>query len=136
DLFQRVRRDEQPDGLLLRGQQLRAVELCARNRGVARSRERRGGPFGTATPRAAAEIKAEIEDGSLADQRVLPSLLARPLSLLEHREHALARGSGGAECAAFDQRLDRLLVDRTPVDARAEIPQVAEWTDGCRAGGI
>ena len=38
----------------------------------------------------------------------------------------LRRGAGGAEGAALDQGLDRLLVDRAAVDPLAEVPQRAE----------
>src|SRR5271168_2824821 len=70
-----------------------------------------------------ARIVVEVEDRALADERILLDLLARPLGLLEHLEHALAARSGRAERAALDQRLDRLLVDRSAVHALAEIPQ-------------
>ena len=53
---------------------------------------------------------AEIEDRALADLGVELGLLAGRLRLLEHAEHALARGPGGAEGAAFDERLDRMKV--------------------------
>ena len=73
----------------------------------------------------ATRIGFEVEDRALTDLRVLLGLLARGLRLLEHREHALAAGPGGAERAALDQRLDRLLVDRAAVHALAEVPQRA-----------
>ena len=120
DLLERVRGDEQADRLLLGGQQLGAIELLGGDRRMAGARRT------PARPAPSAGVGAEVEDRALADERVLLGLLARPLGLLEHREHALARVAGRAEGAALDQRLDRLLVDRAVVDAGAEVPQVAE----------
>ena len=80
---------------------------------------------GGARVAAAAEV-AEVEDAPLADLGVELRLLARGLRLLEHAEHALARGAGGAEGAALDERLDRALVDRARVDAGAEVPDRPE----------
>src|SRR5664280_1491058 len=68
----------------------------------------------------------QVEDRALPDERVLLDLLPGGLRLLEHREHALAAGARGAQRAALDQRLDRLLVDRAVVDALAEVPQGRE----------
>ena len=134
DLLERVGGDEQPDRLLLGRQQLGAVELDRRDRRVARGRERRSRRSAATSPPVGRGGSAgiEVEDRALADQRVLLGLLARALGLLEHRQHALAGGAGRAERAALDQRLDRLLVDRAAVDARAEVEQVEERT---RAGG-
>ena len=86
-----------------------------------RGHEGRGGA-GVCTP---AEV-AEVEDAALADLGVELRLLARGLRLLEDAEHALARGAGGAEGAALDERLDRPLVDRARVDAGAEVPDRPE----------
>src|SRR3954464_676192 len=69
---------------------------------------------------------AQVEDRALADQRVLLRLLACALGRLQHRQQALARGAGRVERPALDQSLDRALVDRTRVDALAEVPQRAE----------
>ena len=114
-LLERVRRDEQADRLLLDGQQLGLVELLARDRRVRRGREGR---------RAAARVAAhrQVEDRALPDLRVELGLLAGGLGLLEHAEHALARVARAAERAALDERLDRALVHRARVDARAEVP--------------
>src|SRR5579862_210101 len=71
-------------------------------------------------------VEAKVEDRPLTDQRVLLRLLPRALGLLEDREHALARGFGGTEGAALDQRFDRLLVDRPAVHAGTEVPQIAK----------
>ena len=46
----------------------------------------------------------------------------------------LRRGAGRAERAALDQRLDRLLVDRPAVDARAEVEQAQERSCPARPG--
>ncbi len=69
-----------------------------------------------------ARLGCEVEDRALADLGVLLSLLASPLGLLQHGQHALARGAGRAQRAALEERLDRLLVDRAAVDALAEVP--------------
>src|SRR5579862_2082246 len=68
----------------------------------------------------------QVEDRPLPDHRVLLRLLPGRLRLLEHREHPLARGAGGAKRAAFDQRLDRLLVDGPVVNALAEVEKARE----------
>ena len=115
DALERVIGDEQADRLLLAGQQLRALELVDRDRRVRRRGERRGAAVG----------RAEVEDRALADLGVELGLGARALRGLQHLEHPAARGAGGAEGAAHDQRLDRLLVDRAAVDALAEVPQAA-----------
>src|SRR3954466_1556320 len=117
-LLERMRGDEEPDGLLLDGQQLGLLELLGWDRRVLRGHQGRGGV-------ARAEI-AEVEDAPLADLGVELRLLARGLRLLEHAEHALARSPGGAEGAALDQRLDRALVDPARVDAGGEVPDRAE----------
>src|SRR3954466_6836292 len=122
-LLERVRGDEEPDGLLLDGQQLRLLELLGRNRRIRIPPARHEGRGGAGA--AIAEV-AEVEDAPLADLGVQLRLLARGLRLLEHAEHALARGPGGAEGAALDQRLDRALVDRPGVDAGAEVPDRPE----------
>ena len=67
-----------------------------------------------------------VEDRALADLGVLLGLLAGALGLLEDGEHALAGRAGGAERAALDQGLDRLLVHRPVVDALTEVPQRRE----------
>src|SRR5436309_38629 len=103
-----MRRNEQAEGFLLRSQQLGPLELDARDRGVAW----RGRPHGAT---------AQVEDRALAGQRVLLGLLACALGLLEHLKHPLAGRTGRAERPALDQCLDRFLVDRTTVDARAEV---------------
>src|SRR3954463_8736464 len=119
-LLERMRGDEEPDGLLLDGQQLGLLELLGWDRRVLRGHQGRGGAGA-----AIAEV-AEVEDAPLADLGVELRLLARGLRLLEHAEHALARSPGGAEGAALDERLDRALVDRARVDAGAEVPDRAE----------
>ena len=125
--LERVRGDEQADRLLLDRQQLRLVELLARDRGIHGSRQR-ARPIlrraGRALP--LARRRREVEDRRLADERVLLCLLPRRLRLLEHFEHAPAAGPGRSEGSALDQRLDRLAVHRPAVDALAEVPQRAE----------
>src|SRR3954452_11959812 len=126
-LLERVRGDEEPDGLLLDGQQLRLLELLGRNRliRIPPARHEGRGGAGAGAGAAIAEV-AEVEDAPLADLGVELRLLARGLRLLEHVEHALARGPGGAEGAALDEGLDRALVDRAWVDAGAEVPDRRE----------
>src|SRR6185437_6914582 len=123
--LERVRRDEQPDRLLLDRQQLGLVELLARDRRMHRPREARGG-CGARPVRRAVPAFCQVEDRTLADLRILLDLLARALRLLEHGEHALAARAGRTERAALDQGLDRLLVDGAVVDALAEVPQRGE----------
>src|ERR1019366_2569402 len=69
----------------------------------------------------------EIEDRALTDLGVLLDLLAVGLRFLEDLQHPLAAGTGRAERATLDQRLDRLLVDRAVVHALAEVPDRGEW---------
>src|SRR6186713_2691350 len=64
----------------------------------------------------------EIEDRGLPTQLVLLCLLAGSLCEAEDFEHALAGRAGRIERAALDQALDRLLVHRARIDARAEVP--------------
>ncbi len=64
----------------------------------------------------------EVEDRPLPHERVLLRLLPRRLRGFEHFEHPLAGRAGGAERAALDERLDRLLVDSTGIHALAEVP--------------
>src|SRR6185437_443723 len=62
----------------------------------------------------------------LSYKRVLLGLLAGGLGRFEHREHALACRTRGAERTALDQGLDRLLVDSPTVHALTEVPQGGE----------
>ena len=78
------------------------------------------------SPLAAEPVAAEVEDRALADLGVLLGLLARALRGFEHDQHPLARGAGGVEGAALDQRLDRALVHGPGVHALAEVPQRRE----------
>jgi hypothetical protein len=128
--LERVRGDEQPDRFLLRGEQLWLLELDRRDRRVQRAREAERAAGGCLCSRGC--VFLQIEDRALPDLRVLLQLLACPLGLLEDFEHPLAGRAGGAERAALDQRLDRLLVDRAVVDALAEVPDRAEWAGGLR----
>src|SRR5206468_2457523 len=120
-LLERVRGDEEADGLLLDGQQLGLLELTGRDRWVLRRGERARGAGG-----GGGLGRIEIEDRSLPDLGVELGLLPGGLRLLEDAEHALARIAGGPECAALDERLDRALVDRARIDAGAEVPQRRE----------
>ena len=83
DLLERVGGDEQADRLLLQRQQLGRSNSPAGIGAWPGVRERR-----RRSRRRPSE--PEVEDRSLADQRVLLGLLAGGLGLLEHREHALA----------------------------------------------
>src|SRR4051794_28300161 len=121
-----MRGDEQSDRFLLGGQKLRSIELLGRDRRMRRRGESGRGAAGV--PPATAQIHPEIEDRPLADQRVLLGLLTRRLRLLQDREHAFARSSCRAKRTALDQRLDRLLVHGTAIDATAEVPQILKWT--------
>jgi hypothetical protein len=49
-----------------------------------------------------------------------------PCAAFEDDQHPLARGAGGVEGAALDQRLDRALVHGPGVHALAEVPQRRE----------
>ncbi len=118
-LLERMGRDEQAERLLLGGQQLGAVELDAEG-------SARGWVWPVTGRRRIPAAEPEVEDRALADQRVLLGLLPGALGLLEHVSMPLRRGAGGAEGAALDQRLDRLLVHRAAVDPGAEVPQVPE----------
>ena len=96
--LERVRGHEQPDRLLLDGEQLRLLELLDRDRRVGRTSERRARAAGaprsrppnpsiTSPPhpaRVARSAPGQVEDRALADLGVLLSLLARGLGLLEH----------------------------------------------------
>src|SRR3954468_13768004 len=64
----------------------------------------------------------QIEDGSLTQLGILLNLAARSLCLGKDFQHPRTRGTGRVEGTALDERLDRLLVDATAVDALAEIP--------------
>ena len=124
-------RDEQPDRLLLGGEQLPLVELLIGNGRVDRAGEPRaagdGGRSRAVRRRRAAggaaigrRVGGEIEDRALADERILLRLLAGGLGTLEDFQHALARRPGGAERAALDghdlldelaERLERQIDD-------------------------
>src|SRR3954452_19366137 len=54
--------------------------------------------------------------------------------LVEDVDHALAGGAGRVERAAFDQRLERALVDDLRVDPLGEVPDRLE-RPALRAGG-
>src|SRR6185503_14341632 len=84
---------------------------------------------------AAVAAHCEVEDRALADLGVELRLLSRALRLLEDAEHALARVARGAERAALHERLDRALVHRARVDARAEVPDGLE-RPALAAGGL
>src|ERR1019366_971022 len=103
------------------------LELLHRNRRVDRApepercdvlsgrcRARGGGRVG-------GSLFLEIEDRALTHLGVLLGLLAVGLRFLEDLQHPLAAGTGRAERATLDQRLDRLLVDRAVVHALAEV---------------
>ena len=130
--FERVGGDEQPDRFLLGREQLGLVELLRGDRrmhrlGQPETRERARGAVGARSPAGGVLLAfLEVEDRALSDEGVLLGLLARRLGLLEHFEHPPAGGTGGAEGAALDERLDRLLVDRAGVHALAEVPQRIE----------
>ena len=130
--LQGMRGDEQADRLLLDREQLRLLELLAGDRWVGGPREGRRRAVADAEGRAGAARAGglgrwgEIEDRTLADLQILLGLLAAALGLLEHLQHPLAARAGGAERAALDQRVDRLLVDGATVHTLAEVPQRAE----------
>src|SRR5262249_43263985 len=88
--LQRMRRDEQPDRLLLPGKQLRLLELLRRDRRMDRARQSRRTLCG-------GHGRLQVEDRALADEGVLLRLLTGGLSFLENREHPLAARSGRAE---------------------------------------
>ena len=101
----------------LHRQQLVALELVRRDRRVARRGRRR--------VRSPTRVE-QVEDRALAHLRVLLGALAGGLRGVQHVEHPAARGAGGLERAALDQRLDRALVHRAAVDALAEVPDARE----------
>ena len=122
-LLQRVRRQEEPERLLLH-----RVQVLALVREVGHRRVLAHRPAGSgAETRAAGSCRLlEVEDRGLAELGVLLRLRSRGLCMRQHGQHAAARGPGRVERAAADQRLDRLLVHAAAVDALAEVPDRRE----------
>src|SRR3954464_14995456 len=113
--------DPQTERLFLEVEELALLVLVRRDRGVM---ARLG----------LAGLLEQVEDRALALVAGVVLAAAPGERLVEDVDHALARGAGRVERAAFDQRLERALVDDLRVDPLGEVPDRLE-RPALRAGG-